>query len=303
MHPKSKIECIDLYRHRLLRGLQLHGLLDADSAVHYIVSMSVPNLEILTRTPDGVARATPLLFVHGAWHGAWCWDEYFLPFFAEHGYECHALSLRGHCGSEGHERLRWHRAADYVADIASVAEQLAKAPVVIGHSMGGYLTQKYLEHHAAPAAVLLNSVPSHGVWRISLRTLSRFPLHFLRLNLRLSLWPLMETPTMAQYHLFSDTMPAAEVARYQAQLQDESFLGYLDMMLFDLPRPKRVRTPLLVIGGAKDRIFSPDEVNSTARAYNTTARIFPNVAHDAMLEKDWRAVASLILEWLNSRGL
>jgi hypothetical protein len=29
---------------------------------------------------------TPLLFVHGAAHGAWCWDEHFLDFFAEKGY-------------------------------------------------------------------------------------------------------------------------------------------------------------------------------------------------------------------------
>jgi len=41
-------------------------------------------LERITRTP-GTGKATPLVFVHGAWHGAWCWDEFFLPCFADKG--------------------------------------------------------------------------------------------------------------------------------------------------------------------------------------------------------------------------
>ncbi|MBI5715520.1 MAG: alpha/beta hydrolase, partial [Chloroflexi bacterium] len=43
-------------------------------------------LELITRQPASNPRPTPLLFVHGAWHGAWCWAEYFLPYFAQHGY-------------------------------------------------------------------------------------------------------------------------------------------------------------------------------------------------------------------------
>jgi hypothetical protein len=31
------------------------------------------------------AHPVPLLFVHGAWHGAWCWDEHFLDLFADKG--------------------------------------------------------------------------------------------------------------------------------------------------------------------------------------------------------------------------
>ena len=51
------------------------------------------DLEVLCHTPAGVARETPLLFIHGAYTGAWCWDECFMPWFAEQGYSCYALSL------------------------------------------------------------------------------------------------------------------------------------------------------------------------------------------------------------------
>jgi pimeloyl-ACP methyl ester carboxylesterase len=63
-------------------------------------------------------RPTPLLFVHGAWHGAWCWDEYFLDFFAGRGYRALAVSLRGHGNSPtpDHKMLepQWDAVAERV---------------------------------------------------------------------------------------------------------------------------------------------------------------------------------------------
>ena len=51
-------------------------------------------------------------------------DRHFLPFFADRGYEAHALSLRGHGASEGHELLKFWRLWDYVADVKQVASAL-----------------------------------------------------------------------------------------------------------------------------------------------------------------------------------
>src|SRR5476649_2140141 len=65
-----------------------------------------PRLEVLSRAPTTSRNAPPLLFVHGAWHGAWCWDEHFLGYFSKRGFSAHAVSLLGHGESEGKERLR-----------------------------------------------------------------------------------------------------------------------------------------------------------------------------------------------------
>ncbi|WP_181447434.1 hypothetical protein [Mycolicibacterium vulneris] len=34
--------------------------------------------EVIDRGTCTAAHPAPLLFVHGAWHGAWCWDEHLL---------------------------------------------------------------------------------------------------------------------------------------------------------------------------------------------------------------------------------
>lgn len=259
-------------------------------------------LELLVREPTQKMKNTPLLFIHGAWHGAWCWDEYFLPYFAERGYTVYAPSLRGHGQSDGKKRLRWSSAKDYLADVAETAAKLSQPPVIIGHSMGGYVVQKYLESVTLPGAILLASVPPQGVLGITLRILRYFPEKFVKLNLKLSLYPLVETAALAQHQLFSKNMPQEQVNRYFQQLGDESYRAFLDMLLLNLPKPKRVNTPMLVLGGRDDNIFTVDEVKATARAYSTQPHFFP-MAHDMMLEAGWQQVAEKMLAWLEERGI
>jgi alpha-beta hydrolase superfamily lysophospholipase len=83
----------------------------------------------------------------------------------------------------------------------------------------------------------------------------------------------------------------------------ESYLAFLDMLVLDLPRPHRVTTPLLVLGASRDALFQTNEVEATARAYQTQAIVFADMAHDMMLDARWRTVADRILAWLTDRGL
>jgi alpha-beta hydrolase superfamily lysophospholipase len=261
------------------------------------------NLEILREEALSDIRSTPILFVHGMWHAAWCWAEHFLPYFAQQGYTSYALSLRGHGGSQGRKRLRWTSLADYVADVTQLVSQMEKPPVLIGHSMGGMIVQKYLESNGAPAAVLLASAPPNGVFAATLRVAFRHPLAFLKANLTMSMYQVVSTPQLAQQALFSADMSEEKARSYYSRLQDESYRAYLDMMGLSLPRTKRLKTPLLVLGATDDSIISQREVEATARAYGTKAEVFPSMAHDMMLEDGWRMVAERILAWLNEQGL
>ena len=97
-----------------------------------MISRKVNQLEVLSCEPKRRKHETPLLFVHGAFAGAWVWDEHFLPWFAEQGFSAHALSLRGHGDSAGHENIDWHSVHDYVDDLTEVIADLGTAPVLVG---------------------------------------------------------------------------------------------------------------------------------------------------------------------------
>ena len=261
-------------------------------------------LEVISKESTAENRhPTPVLFVHGLFAGIWSWTEHFIDYFAAHGYTTHAPSLRGHGQSEGRARLRWTRLADYVDDVEQVVAQLPTPPVLIGHSYGGAIIQKYLETHTAPAAVLLASVPPRGLLQIALRTARRHPLAFLRANLTLSLYPLVSTPALARDLFFSVGMSEEKVCGYQARMSDKSFRGFLDMLFLNLPKPERITTPMLVMGAANDTYLRPGQVEATARAYHAQAIIFPNMCHGMMLEEDWEDVAGRIIAWLHEKRL
>jgi pimeloyl-ACP methyl ester carboxylesterase len=102
------------------------------------------HLEVRSRLPARRNGRPPLLFVHGGYCDAWCWEPYFLPFFAEKGYAAHALSLRGHGESGGYESLFVAGLDDFVADVERVASTLPSPPILIGHSMGASIVERLM---------------------------------------------------------------------------------------------------------------------------------------------------------------
>ena len=58
------------------------------------IKESLMRLEVLSRPPGGAERKPPLLFVHGAYVGAWCWEEHFLDWFAARGHPVPDAVLR-----------------------------------------------------------------------------------------------------------------------------------------------------------------------------------------------------------------
>jgi len=260
-------------------------------------------LEVLDRAPRSASDKPPILFVHGAWHGAWCWDEHFLDYFAEKGYRSVALSLRGHGNSTAPKSMRFCSIADFVDDIDTVATSLPEPPVVIGHSLGGFVVQKYLESHNAPAAVLLAPAPVSGITKFLLRRFKRHPWHTaVALARTRSLRGVGGTPDLARETFFSELTPEADVLRYTALLGEEYALKIaIDMLWLNLPRPNLVTTPLLILGAGDDVCFTQQEVRSTAMAYKTDAEFFPRMSHDMMLDPGWTTVAERIHDWLEKR--
>ena len=255
-------------------------------------------LEVIERKSSLPTERPPLLFVHGSAHGAWCWDEHFLDFFAERGFNAHALSLRGHGGSGGRERLRWASIGDYVDDVARVAATLPGSPVLAGHSLGGMVVQQYLERHVAPAAVLLTPAPPGGNRGPTARMALQNPWLVIESLLTLEPGRGFSTPARARRFLFSPGLDEEAVRRYVKLLGRESFRAMFEMNCLRPDADRVRRTPLLVLGAERDYIVPPAEVTRTAETYGAESRILPDIAHDLMLDPGWRRAAEAMLEWL-----
>lgn len=256
------------------------------------------NLEVKTKQAlDGKSRAD-IVFVHGAWHGAWCWEENFMEYFAQRGYTNHALNLRGHGGDFSSEILQSTRISDYVDDVLSLTEILKGSPILIGHSMGGFIIQKYLEKYHAKAAILLASVPQNGALNLNLRFLIKHPNQYLKVHTRRCTKILLEEDNFIKNSLF-ETLEPDKQAYYFKQMQNEPYAVFWDMLILDLPDVSKIRTPMLVLGAENDYLVRPHQVKKTAKVYNADSFIFPKMGHDMMLDADWETVAAKITDWLN----
>lgn len=253
-------------------------------------------LEVVSRPPHGTSQGT-MLFVHGAWHGAWCWADGMLDLAADAGFDAHALSLRHHGSSPSPGSLRWTGHDRFVEDVVEVAGRFDDV-VLVGHSMGGYLVQKALEVMRPRAAVLLATVPISGTLRATLRFARRHPMQYLKVLGGLHLWPVVSTPALAGDMLLSDASHPRAAWLHQ-HLQDESFRTYLDMMFFALPKPARVDDPppVLVVAASDDRLFSVAEQERTARAWSGDLVVVDGAPHDVMFGDDRRLMGEIVT-WL-----
>ena len=259
-------------------------------------------LEVLCHSPSGATRPTPLLFVHGAYVSAWCWEEHFLPWFAARGWASYAVSLSGHGRSRSREHLDAYSMDDYVRDVAEVAAKLPASPALVGHSMGGMVVQKYLEHHDAPATVLMSSVPPQGLMGSAFGLMMKRPTLLTDLN-RIMAGDDVDISSLHEA-LFHQPVSETDLQRYYRLSQPESHRAIWDMTLFNLPHPGRMhQVPMLILGAEHDMLIPADQVRMTATTYGRRAEIFPGMGHGLMLERDWETVAERIADWLEDQGL
>ncbi len=262
-----------------------------------------PHLELRSAEPSARTRTTrpPLLFVHGGYCDAWCWERYFLPWFAAQGHAAHALSLRGHGASEGHETLFGASLDDYAADVLHVARTLGAPPVLIGHSMGAAVVERIIQRHALPGAALVAPIPPSGLIPIATRLVAEQPEYMLQMSYfnpaRLS----SEVLSALRPFYFTDRVDAAVLVEAARHFSSESPRALFDLSLRVPFGAVPSGTPMLVLGASGDRICRPDDVITTAEQHGVTATIVPGLAHMMMLEPDWERVAEPLLRWIQTR--
>ena len=258
-------------------------------------------IERVSYYPKRRAFQTPLLFQHGMWHGAWCWQPW-QALFAAWGWESHAISLPGHAGSPEQRPIRLCTLDYYLGFLNAEIQRLARKPVLVGHSMGGALTQWYFRYAGddLPAAVLLAPWVSHCAWIDGLPLFAKLdPLGCALISLDWSAAPFVRTPERAARMLLG---PQAIVApdELHAKLDPESALV---MQQHNPPcwQPVgKLRTPTLWLAAELDAVVSVAGLRRSAAHYGGDFVVVPGAGHNVMMERENEAAARTIHEWLAS---
>ena len=271
------------------------------------------NLEFLHCKGAGVhsgRRARPrgtVLFVHGAYCGAWIWAETFLPYFCSRGWDAHAVSLRGHGASEG--ALNWAALTDYVDDVEAAVARVGGPLVLVGHSMGGLVAQHYLARPGRAgnvrALVLLSTVPPSGLTSSVMHMSLIAPDLLWQLGLLQTLGPDSVSPHVIKRAFLSADSTLESVQKMLPKLQQESnrLTGEIMAPAQPAPPPAAERPPILVLGGDSDAFLPVAAFRETAIFWDAELAILQGAPHGIMVDSEWwQPAADTILEWLEERA-
>ncbi|KAH9306643.1 hypothetical protein KI387_011047, partial [Taxus chinensis] len=225
---------------------------------------------------ENYCRKSPIVFVHGSFHAAWCWALHWLPFFAEAGHDCYAISLLGQGESDVPLGSVAGTLQTHARDIAHfIRYEISVPPILVGHSFGGLIVQFYLSYmniemssnkvegleESYPilaAAVLVCSVPPTGNSGLVWRYLLSKPLAAFKITLSLATKAFSTSVSLCRETFFSQDIPDLQVERYQELLKNSSVVPLFDLRKLNasLPvsPPPKGALPVLVMGAADDFI-------------------------------------------------
>lgn len=239
-----------------------------------------------------------VVMTHGAFCGGWAFETFRTPFEAR-GWRVLTPDLPGH--GEG-QSVAGLSMSDYARSLVRLCEDLPEAPVLLGHSMGGLVSQLAARRTKARALVLLAPSPPWGVPGSSVEeAITAFGVHMVD-----PFWTGSVTPDrhLMRHHSL-DRTPKARRDAILARMRPESGRAvrevlnwWLDPFMTTSVGPGPLPMPVLAVGGARDVVHPAATVRQTADRIGATFHCMPGMSHWLIGEEGWEAVADLALGWL-----
>lgn len=244
-----------------------------------------------------------ILFVHGSGAGAWNWEN-FLRQFSAAGYDCYAMSLRGHKPNPPLPELGKVVMADYVEDVRGVLREIGGEVVLVGHSMGGGIAQMVAAQEPVKALVMASSAPVAGVkfknppaniWFI-LHILRTIPAMVRKKPIPLG-WRVMRSAVLNR---IPEDQQRAVFERFQPEsgaVGMEVLKGTISADLANASFPK------LVISGTDDQTSLIEMEREIAAQQKADLIELKDHGHMFMLEPGWEACGQKLIDWLRGKGI
>lgn len=251
-----------------------------------------------THQPERRSRKPPLLLVHGALTGSWIWSS-FAAYFAERGWEAHAMNLRGHYTSDLAD-LSETTMRDYADDVGTAVRHLGRPPVIVAWGIGALAALLYAERSRVLGLVLLAPSPPAAALprRADAHELKTVP------DVYDAAWWGWIAPRDRLRGWLPD-LTEDELTKMQEMLTGarESGRARRERMLGVEVEAGRIAVPSMVIGAGLDDVIHPSEARLTADLLGATYEYFPAASHFGLVmgSDTWPQVAGSVLGWLEER--
>ena len=253
-------------------------------------------------------QGAPVILIHGLAASLYDW-EMLMPELASAGYHSYALDLLGHGDSPKPEersyKIKWvlRHLERWIDSLA-----LTEPPVIIGHSLGGYLTLRYTLRHPEQTRALVLVNPFYSIEQLSylLRSTYRRPTLNALIIEHLPGWIFqiaVDFTSQALGRIGDGIQYLPEEIRFQTALDyKRTHPGAFNIpnSLHDLTsKLSQVKKPTLVAWGTHDQTLRPDlfiplvDALPNAKSYTLKAGHVPHQSHPVEFNK-------ITIDFLNS---
>jgi pimeloyl-ACP methyl ester carboxylesterase len=232
-------------------------------------------------------RRPSLLFVPGAFHGAWCYARY-LEYFAAQGIGCAALDLPGHGLLPQTREFASYSLQDFGLCVAQAIDAMEGQVVVVGHSMGAVPALLGASQRDVAGVVLLAPSPPANV--PGAQAIPPVP----------EGRPCMPPTPQNIRRRFAGAPDEFDVSPITARLTAESAAAMNDRYLLRVSVPATsIAAPGLCIEAGRDdpQRHPPGQDEAVADLYGFEYLLLPDTAHCMMYASDWRDSAGAIQAW------
>jgi pimeloyl-ACP methyl ester carboxylesterase len=243
---------------------------------------------------------TTVVMTHGAFCGGWAFARFRRPFEAL-GWTVLTPDLRGHRPEDPEAAVAGLSMADYAGDLVRLCAGLPERPILIGHSMGGLVSQMAAARVRPRAMVLLAPSPPWGVSGSSLEeAVTAFAAPLVDPFFTGAARP--DLSLMARHSL--DRLGEAERAAVLGRLKPESARAIREVLNwwmdpFMTTSVSALPWPTGGGAGARDVVHSAATVRLSAARSGMAFREMAGMSHWLIGEPGWEEVAAYAIRWLS----
>ena len=239
-----------------------------------------------------------VLLVHGIGEHSGRY-EHVGDMLSEAGYDVLAPDLRGF-GESGGRRAYVGHFGEYLTDVRDLLDarrELGVPVVLMGHSMGGLISTRYLVSDRPQPDLAVLSAPALAAeiptWqRLAVPVISRV------------------IPTLHVKNDFDGSILSRDVEVQRAYDEDPLRVGgataalgraIMTAMATTAQRLDRISVPTYVLQGADDTLVPPAASEAIGELDGVTRRVWPGLRHESLNEPEWRDVLGEVIAWLDER--
>lgn len=252
-----------------------------------------------------------IIFITGAFVSHHCWDEW-AAWFQTKGFntivvpwphkEGTAVSLRGKHPSNN-PGLASLTLSEILDHYTAIIRKCPEKPILVGHSLGGMMTQILVNRDLAAAGVALHPAPPQGI----------FPYEFSSIKSIIAAFgyftSIRKTYMMSfkkwQYAFTNGMPPEQQRATYeQLTIPESKTVSRTAITSQAKVDFKKEHAPLLITAGSEDHIL-PEHLNRrNYRKYKQNSsvldyRVEPGRNHFVLGLPTWKEDAEYVLNWIN----